>query len=167
LFVISIKKVNRLTRVLLPSGIIVAIKNKDYAGALSMIYAGQNEDGVSISVNAVDSDGHTALAYASVADQPEIVRALLEAGAELLVHGLPLARLSQRTQAALRVGFCATFASETVHWWMAPRLERIMRCPQPIGELVLGYLGRMQARPEPEAPGSTDAPAFCFRLAPI
>jgi hypothetical protein len=107
------------------------------------------------------------VAYASVADLPEIVRALLEAGAELLVHGLPLARLSQRTQAALRVGFCATFASKTVHWWMAPRLERIMRCPQPIGELVLGYLGRMQARPEPEALGSTDAPAFFFQLAPI
>jgi ankyrin repeat protein len=94
-----------LTRILLPSGIIVAIKNKDYEGALSMIYAGQDEDGMSINVNAVDSGGHTALAYASVADQPEIVRALLEAGAELLVHGLSLARLSQRTQAALRVGF--------------------------------------------------------------
>jgi hypothetical protein len=145
----------------------VAIKNKDYEGALSMIYAGQDEDRLSINVNEVDSDGHTALAYASVADQPEIVRALLEAGAELLVHGLPLARLSQRTQAALRVGFCATFASETVHWWMAPRLERIMRCPQPIGELVMGYLGRMQAHLEPEATASTDAPAFFFRLAPI
>jgi hypothetical protein len=145
----------------------VAIKNKDYEGALSMIYAGQDEDGMSINVNAVDSAGHTALAYASIADQPEIVRTLLEAGAELLVHGLPLARLSQRTQAALRIGFCATFASETVHWWMAPRLERMMRCPQPIGELVLGYLGRMQARPEPEVPDSTDAPAFSFRLAPI
>jgi hypothetical protein len=167
LFVISIKKWSRLTRVLLPSGIIVAIKNKDYEGALSMIYTGQDEDGMSINVNAVDSDGHMALAYASVADQPEIVQALLEAGAELLVYGLPLARLSQRTQAALRVRFCATFASETVHWWMAPRLERIMRCPQPIGELVLGYLGRMQARPEPEAPGCTDAPAFLIRLAPI
>jgi hypothetical protein len=132
-----------------------------------MIYTGQDEDGMSINVNAADSDGHMALAYASVADQPEIVRELLEAGAELLVHGLPLARLSQRTQAALRVGFCATFASESVHWWMAPRLERIMRCPQPIGELVLGYLGRMQARLEPEVPSSTDAPAFFFRLAPI
>jgi hypothetical protein len=41
-----------------------------------MIYTGQDEDGMSINVNAVDSDGHTALAYASVADQPEIVRAL-------------------------------------------------------------------------------------------
>jgi hypothetical protein len=45
-----------LTRVLLPSGIIVAIKNKDYEGALSMIYTGQDEDGMSINVNAVDSD---------------------------------------------------------------------------------------------------------------
>ena len=132
-----------------------------------MTYAGQDVDGKSIDVNAVDSRGHPALVYASVAEQPEIVRALLEAGAELLVHGLPLARLSQRTQAALRVGFCATFASETVHWWIAPRLERIMRCSQPIGELVLGYLGRMEAHPEPEAPGSTDLPAFSFRLARV
>ena len=134
-----------------------------------MIYAGQDKDGNPVDITAVDSCGLTALAYASVADQPEIVRALLEAGAKLLVlvHGVPLERLSQRTQAALRVGFCATFASETVHWWMAPRLERIMRCPEPIGELVLGYLGRMEVRPEPEAPGSTDPPGFSFRLAPI
>ena len=130
-----------------------------------MIYAGQDEDGNPIDMNAVDSCGHTVLAYASIADQPEIARALLEAGAKLLVHGVPLERFSQRTQAALRIGFCATFASETVHWWMAPRLERIMRCPEPIGELVLGYLGRMEARPELEAPGSTDAPSFSFRLA--
>jgi hypothetical protein len=116
----------------------VAIKNNDYEGALFIIFAGQDEDGMSINVNAVDSDGHTALAYASVADLPEIVRALLQAGAELLVHRLPLARLSQRTQAALRIGFCATFASETVHWWMAPRLERIMWCPQPIEEGISG-----------------------------
>ena len=134
-----------------------------------MIYAERDKDGNPIDMNAVDSCGHTALAYASVADQPEIVRALLEAGAKLQVDRVPLERLSQRTQAALRVGFCATFASETVHWWMAPRLERIMRCPQPIGELVLGYLGRMEANPEPEAPGAAEAPApaFSFRLAPI
>jgi hypothetical protein len=144
--------------------VIIAIKEEEYERALSMIYAGEDEEGTPIDVNAKDADGLSALMYACVADQPNIVRALLEAGAEMRVCGLPLEHLSQRTQAALRVGFCATFATESLHWWMAPRIERIMRCPSPIGELVLGYTGRMAAFPEDM--DSTDPPTLAFRLAP-
>jgi ankyrin repeat protein len=144
--------------------VIIAIKEGNYERALSIIYAGEDEEGRPFDVNAKDAHGGSALMYACVADQPNIVRALLEAGAEMRVCGLPLEHLSQRTQAALRVGFCATFATETLHWWMAPRIERIMRCPSPIGELVLGYTGRMAAFPEDIDP--TDPPTLAFRLAP-
>jgi hypothetical protein len=147
-----------------PSVIIEAIKEGDYERALSIIYAGHDEHGKEIDVNATDSEGHSALTYACAANRPELVRALVEAGAEVQVQGLPLERLSQRTKAALRVGFCATFASETVHWWMAPRLARLMHCPAPIGELVLAYTGRMEVRPQTSTAADLESPTLTFLL---
>jgi hypothetical protein len=131
---------------------------------LALIDSGRADEENPLDVNTPGSCGNTILAYACGHDQPQIVRALLEAGAILTVCGLPFASLSRRTQAILHEGFCATFASQTVHWWLAPRLERIMNCPAPIGELVLAYTGTMPARPDEDSPLPTSPPTLNFRL---
>jgi hypothetical protein len=131
-----------------------------------LIYAGHTEDGTPIDLNFIDKHGFSALTYACAANQSNIVRALLESGAELHVQHIPLNRLSPQTQAALKVGLCATFASATAHWWMAPRLASLMKSPVPIGELVLEYTGRMEARPAENLNAGLEPSTLTFLLAP-